>query len=175
MTEPAQTASVSPHPMLLEQLRDLHLPDAAPWWAMAPGWWCLVALGLTLVIFIFVKAVRLWRSAPAETALVSNLNRAYHDWHHHNTSAQYLQDVALTLRAHAIDRKGCQAVARLSGADWIQWLEKQRQTTVSDTVAKALSQQCYQRDPNTDITTVHHELQRWAQSDVNENRVHKRA
>jgi hypothetical protein len=36
----------------LEQLRDIHLPQAVHWWPPAPGWWIVAALILTLTIWL---------------------------------------------------------------------------------------------------------------------------
>jgi len=37
---------------MLEQLRDIHLPEAVHWWPPAPGWWIVAALLLTLTIWL---------------------------------------------------------------------------------------------------------------------------
>ncbi|PCJ36311.1 MAG: hypothetical protein COA75_07800 [Cellvibrionales bacterium] len=37
---------------MLEQLRDIHLPEAVPWWPPAPGWWIVAALLLALTIWL---------------------------------------------------------------------------------------------------------------------------
>jgi|GEM_PF-491197 len=36
----------------LEQLRDIHLPQAVHWWPPAPGWWLVAALVLALIIWL---------------------------------------------------------------------------------------------------------------------------
>ena len=36
----------------LEQLRDIHLPEAVHWWPPAPGWWIVAALLLALTIWL---------------------------------------------------------------------------------------------------------------------------
>ena len=36
----------------LEQLRDIHLPQAVHWWPPAPGWWIVAALILALTIWL---------------------------------------------------------------------------------------------------------------------------
>ena len=41
-----------PAPNPLDQLADIHLPDPVSWWPLAPGWWML--LGLAVSIFIAV-------------------------------------------------------------------------------------------------------------------------
>jgi len=37
---------------MLEQLRDIHLPEAVHWWPPAPGWWIVAALLLALTIWL---------------------------------------------------------------------------------------------------------------------------
>lgn len=36
----------------LEQLRDIHLPQAVHWWPPAPGWWLVAAMVLALTIWL---------------------------------------------------------------------------------------------------------------------------
>ena len=36
----------------LEQLRDIHLPQAVHWWPPAPGWWIVAAVVLALMIWL---------------------------------------------------------------------------------------------------------------------------
>ena len=36
----------------LEQLRDIHLPQAVHWWPPAPGWWLVAALVLALTVWL---------------------------------------------------------------------------------------------------------------------------
>jgi len=37
---------------MLEQLRDIHLPEAVHWWPPAPGWWIVAALLLALTVWL---------------------------------------------------------------------------------------------------------------------------
>ena len=42
----------------LDQLRDIHLPEAIGWWPLAPGWWLLiilVCLGLITLARLFLR------------------------------------------------------------------------------------------------------------------------
>jgi len=40
----------APNP--LDQLRDIHLPEAISWWPMAPGWWILIIGGAALLVWL---------------------------------------------------------------------------------------------------------------------------
>ena len=36
----------------LDQLRDIHLPEAIGWWPLAPGWWILIIGGCVLLAWL---------------------------------------------------------------------------------------------------------------------------
>ncbi|MBL4782619.1 MAG: DUF4381 domain-containing protein [Porticoccaceae bacterium] len=38
---------------MLEQLRDIHLPQAVHWWPPAPGWWLVALLSLALITWLY--------------------------------------------------------------------------------------------------------------------------
>jgi len=38
---------------ILEQLRDIHLPQAVHWWPPAPGWWILALVSLALITWLY--------------------------------------------------------------------------------------------------------------------------
>lgn len=42
---------------LLEQLRDIHLPESVSWWPLAPGWWIIIGLLLALAVLFIVRAI----------------------------------------------------------------------------------------------------------------------
>ena len=45
----------------LEQLRDIHLPEAVHWWPPAPGWWIVTTLVLALLIWLVRYLQRRYR------------------------------------------------------------------------------------------------------------------
>ena len=38
---------------MLEQLRDIHLPQAVHWWPPAPGWWLVALVSLALITWLY--------------------------------------------------------------------------------------------------------------------------
>ena len=61
----------------LDQLRDIHLPEAIGWWPLAPGWWLLiilVCLGLITLARLFLRrrqASAYRRQALQKLAIIS--------------------------------------------------------------------------------------------------------
>ena len=47
---------------LAARLRDLHPPEAPPWWPPAPGWWIALALALVLAAIAVHHLRPRWRS-----------------------------------------------------------------------------------------------------------------
>ncbi len=150
----------TPHPLLIEQLRDLHLPDHPPWWTMSVGWWCVLAVVAAALMYLAFKALRSRYPKPA--LLCNDLENVYQHWLQDGNTTLYLQKVAQILRAHAIETHGRTAVAKLHGSDWIKWLERQQGKPLEPVLATAISEACYQPAPEVDIKAVHDALQHWA-------------
>lgn len=163
-SQDAMSEPLVPNPVLVEQLRDLHLPESPPWWSMAIGWWCLLTIGSLLFIALGIKAYRIRRRKTAESRLAENLDLAHLNWTRHNKASEYLREIGLLLRAYAVNNHGRQTVAKLTGSEWISWLEHQQRDCLSVSTCLALSQECYQQTPTTNINQLHAELQQWVKT-----------
>lgn len=42
---------------LLEQLRDIHLPDGVSWWPLAIGWWIAIAIIMAVIVLLIAKTI----------------------------------------------------------------------------------------------------------------------
>lgn len=67
MANPSTAAPANP----LDQLRDIHLPEAISWWPLAPGWWILIIggclLSAWLIRFFYRRySARLYRRQALE-------------------------------------------------------------------------------------------------------------
>jgi hypothetical protein len=97
---------------LLLRLRDVHAPEAPPWWPPAPGWW----LALLLVLVLAALAVRLLRPRWSRYRLRRRLLAALQE-------AKSAGEIATLLRAAALARFAAPEAAGLHGAAWIAFLE----------------------------------------------------
>ncbi len=104
----------------LEQLRDIHLPDAVPIWPPAPGWWFAFGIMIlaTTVVFLRIRAHRrsLRRAALRELDTVENSYRITSD------AAVLARSLSALLRRTALARFGRDRVAGLHGNEWIEFL-----------------------------------------------------
>jgi hypothetical protein len=104
-------------PDWLAQLAPAHAPPPPGWWPPAPGWW-----GLALLLLLGVAAFVYWRNRPPRrlrrVALgqLTQLEQAKHD---DIQLARALEDL---LRRYTVARFGREAVARLAGRTWIDFV-----------------------------------------------------
>jgi len=101
----------------LAQLAPAHAPPPSGWWPPAPGWWALAALSVLACVLLWYLRRHLLRR-PRRFAL-RELQQL---------EADSVDDAALArglerlLRRYALTRYGREAVARLSGAAWIDFV-----------------------------------------------------
>lgn len=106
-------------PGSLQNLNDIVLPAAVPWWPLAPGWYALLALSILLIAFYTYRAIRLYRANRYRRAALKQL--------------RYLQTQAPSVAATAIPVLLKQTalavfprkkVAALSGSEWSDFLDR---------------------------------------------------
>jgi hypothetical protein len=105
------------------QLRDIHLPGAAPFWPPAPGWWIVAALLLALLAGGWVVWRRRQRLARARRSLIDALAALEADFARERSSA-HLARIGLLMRRLALSRFPRERVAALTGAAWLRFLDE---------------------------------------------------
>jgi len=95
----------------LNRLRDIVMPDPAPWWPMAPGWLFLIVVVLAVTTFLTVRAVKRHRANAYRRAALDLLESATSD-----------AEVSALLKRTAMVIAGRDEVASLSGQSWCDWL-----------------------------------------------------
>jgi hypothetical protein len=133
------------------ELRDIHLPGAAPFWPPAPGWWVVAALVVLLVGWVSVVA---WRRRDRERArrrLLDALAALQADFARERSS-EHLARVARLMRRIALSRFSRERVAALSGAAWLRFLDESGGAgQFSNGPGRVLASAPYQRSVPADL------------------------
>ena len=96
----------------LSRLRDIVVPDAVPWWPLAPGWWVIIVLVLMAVGYLGFRAVRSFRASAYRREAMGLLELAQSD-----------AEISGLLKRTAMAAFGRDEVASLSGESWCDWLQ----------------------------------------------------
>jgi len=104
----------------LQQLRDIHLPEAPGWWPPAPGWWLLAAAGLAALVWLGLRLhARRRRSAPLRfgRAAYAAIYRRYQSGE--LGYRDYLDETDELIKRVLIHGLGDQPARRASGDAWL--------------------------------------------------------
>jgi hypothetical protein len=108
---------------LAVRLRDVHAPQAPPWWPLAPGWW-LVLLAALVLAALALRALqprlRRWRLRRRLLAALDGIARRQRAG---AAQAETAAEVSRLLRLAALTRFPERNAAGLQGREWIAFLE----------------------------------------------------
>ncbi|MBT8086672.1 MAG: DUF4381 domain-containing protein [Gammaproteobacteria bacterium] len=135
-------------------LRDLHLPDAVGWWPLAPGWWLMLALLAAAFGFVAIQVYRRWRrNAPRRYAL-KELKRCESEYLSHRNPVLLGKQLSSLLRRGMLAYAPRAEIAGLTGAAWLEWLDRDMPLPYFHTDGgKSLLQLPY-RSPQDDCSDV---------------------
>ena len=157
---PAAAPAVDP----LAQLRDITLPDPVGLWPLAPGWWILLALVLSAVIWL---ALHWWRQRRANAyrhVAAAALDSAWDDYRQNRQCAEFLQALQTLLRRTALHAYPGTPIAGLHGQRWLRFLDHKLQgSEFSQGQGQALLSAPYQANPELDPTALYQLGRRWLQ------------
>ncbi len=146
---------------LLQQLRDLHLPESVSWWPLAPGWWIVVTALLFIAVVVSMRLVRNYLRRRQQTPELRQLNELYKQCAADGDATSYYDRLTSILKQSAIERDDSMSVPRLSGNAWVDWMEQSAETSFTATARDTLTTGCYQRHAPLPEQRVHEELCRW--------------
>jgi hypothetical protein len=108
----------------LAELRSYHLPSQISWWPIAPGWWLLLLLILTLIsIFIslwFYRSKRFTTIRYIQTELTILKTNLATD----NNTINFIRGISNLLRRFALLRFPRNQIAHLTGIAWLKFLDE---------------------------------------------------
>ncbi len=146
----------------LEQLRDIHLPDTVSLWPLAPGWWLVIIVLLITVAVGSTLLLKRYRRNAYRRSAISKLERLDR-YRHDGDFSNYLQQVNLLLRQTALSFSEREAIASLTGKDWLAFLDHSGNTSeFSQGAGKILAQGPYQKSiDGNDLSQLHQLVSRW--------------
>ena len=101
----------------LQQLAPAHAPPPAGWWPLAPGWWLLLLICVSLV-----AGLSYWYWRPSQRLRRIALRELDHLQTHAHDDGQLAGALQNLLRRYAIAAYGRETVGELSGDDWLAFL-----------------------------------------------------
>ncbi|MDA1370085.1 MAG: DUF4381 domain-containing protein [Proteobacteria bacterium] len=156
---------------LLEQLADIHLPQAVSYWPPAPGWWILALLLLITSYFLvkrylsYITQQRICQHALAE------LNRCYREFaaaegvSRDEANLRYVNAFNSVLRRVALVHFPLANVASLDGREWVDFIrEKGDSTGLTEEIATALSYGRFQMTLDVDVDAMNNLGLAWIRS-----------
>lgn len=144
MTLPTANATQVPG---LENLRDIHLPAPIGWWPPAPGWWVLALITIIAAIALGVWLTRHARQRRYRKFSLIQLHALHQIWQEQRDDIAFAQAINRLLKQTALAAFPATNVAALSGADWLDWLDRQlRKPRFTEPDVRALAT-LYLREP----------------------------
>ena len=113
----------------LSQLRDIHLPDPISYWPPAIGWWLLVVLLFILASFMVIYVVRWYHKRSYRRHAIKALNTLYKAYKKEKDSALYTFNINMLLKRSSVFCYGKNRVSKLTGDDWLGFLDDSGNTT----------------------------------------------
>ncbi|MBL4671065.1 MAG: DUF4381 domain-containing protein [Arenicella sp.] len=145
--------------MLEQQLRAPQTPEPISWWPVAPGWWIIAVLLLVLVGYAANKLRQNRQKNNYRRTAATMLDAYYSDW------LQYANDGNYLLAANSVIKRACShfdaSSRKLSGIDWVDYLNALSKNDLSKATLAALSNGLYQKQPKAEIEVVHQDLKAW--------------
>lgn len=138
----------------LRLLRDIVLPEPAPWWPLAPGWFFVIGLFLLIAAGLTWKTWARWKANAYRREALRRVEKSTDP-----------REIATILKRTALSAFPRETVATLSGDAWCDWLEDQAtDAPISPEARVNLARGVYGDSPDTlDLETVRRYAASWIQ------------
>lgn len=111
---------------LLEQLRDVHNPDAISWWPLAPGWWIIIALVILIGTLLIIRVYLKKRHHRFARSAVNELKQLQLE-----SEPRWLAKSQNIMRRASLCYISSPEVSRMNQAQWIAFLQSTGQGSLS--------------------------------------------
>lgn len=144
-------------------LRDIHLPEAISWWPLAPGWWILLTLVMSL-IFVLIWQLTKKDSAKNQRLLNKYIDQEIEKLQQIETDQQFIEELSTLMKRIAISRYG-KKVSGYTGEKWLRFLDSrlpdEANKPFSKGAGRALLDLPYQQSPQLDRSELIETLKDW--------------
>lgn len=135
----------------LDQLSDIHLPEATSFWPPAWPWWLLLAGIIAVIVFVFLHYKRqAWRRAA-----LKQLNNI--DWQSQQLAYRDANKLLKQISMQKMDAK----CAHLSGEDWLAFLDQHVKTPIFLPQLRAFAYILDEPDIQIDANALQQAIKRW--------------
>lgn len=147
---------------LLEQLRDIHIPEPTGGWTPSlNAWWISLASIVTLLILLFFIRRYYLRTRTRRYAL-KELELMQTRFNEHGQNQRLLNEVNLLLRRMAMINYEREKIAPLAGDHWLEFLDRSGRTKDFSHGEGRVLTQTYKPEPdNFDENALIEVVKRW--------------
>lgn len=153
---------------LLQQLHDVHAPESVSFWPLAPGWWALIFVCVTVLLAIGLIWRKHRRKNAYRVAAKSELDVFYAHWQKESRDTLFLQQTNQLIRRVALRVTARNNVSSLTYKEWQEWMDAMSPSTLSEKTRLALAQSSYLLDQKesleNEVDTVYREVSTWISS-----------
>ena len=116
----------------LDRLHDIVRPPDIPWWPPAAGWYVVLLVAAVLLLRTAWKTWQSWRQNAWRREALQELQ-----------AAGSVTDVAAVLRRCGLVLESRTKIAGLTGSAWVDWIERQTDAAVPDSIRRLLLHDVY--------------------------------
>jgi hypothetical protein len=139
---------------VLQNLKDVHLPDAIGYWPLAVGWYVVIGLCLLLIFGTTIFVIQYRRKTKAQRLAIKRLKEievSYRDAMDASATAYQLNMLLKQVSFAYFPRA---AIAPLFGEPWLQFLGEPEW-------GKQLSELTYQKTATQDLSAIFPQIRKW--------------
>jgi hypothetical protein len=147
---------------VLQQLRDIHLPEAPGVWPPAPGWWLLALLLLGALVWLTVRLV----TAERKRRPIHRARHLYDELYRRHLSGEvsardYLHQSNELIKRLLIHGLGDDSARRAHGPEWLALLDRHAdEPAFTSGAGSALGDARFRPDVDADTAAVHEVVSR---------------
>ncbi len=138
---------------LLQQLKDIHLPNPIGFWPPALGWWILFGT-LPFLVFVVYYLKKPYQAYLLKKQLMQQLNQLEQTYQKKGSAIDSMQKLANLLKRAALMSYPREQVASLHGVDWVNFLQTSVPNYDTSKVMLIMQKSLYQPEINQDISEV---------------------